>query len=562
VREWLLRLHPQQQRYPPSVRNKSCGAIPLAGVITAAALTLVTPKPFASAESTAVSPSVASSTTAPPSSTANTPSVAPTSSVAPPSSVVPSSSAPLSTAPLSTAPLSTAQAAPDSASAPTTSAPAVPGPPISIRFVTVPAGAQATIQAADGSVVTAITPANVTIPSGSTQIVLTASGRVTRSERLDLIAPTTITRWLDPNGQLLPTRYEAKTGSNPKQVAFTPDGTQLWVPLLGSRGVEVFDAATGARLGLVTLGANGGGVEVIFKRDGTRAYVSQMETASVYEIDVATRRVLRRMATGGNWTKVMALSLDEQTLWAANWVSNDISEIDLSSGRLRRKIPTVRTPRGLAVDPTGTALWVAGFENGELTRLDLSTLEQRNLLRTGGAMRHIVIDPRAQRLFADDMGTNAAFSVDLTADASTVAAIKLASTDSHPNTIDLSPDGRLLIVSNRGENNPAGYGNPGPEWGTVIVFDTATGRRLDTIVAGNQTTGLDISDDGRLLAYTDFLDNRLVVREIPPTETLLTGAGGRSMVAVKEKRKAVTTTPSRSKKKPSARGTAATVSSE
>jgi hypothetical protein len=72
------------------------------------------------------------------------------------------------------------------------------------------------------------------------------------------------------------------------------------------------------------------------------------------------------------------------------------------------------------------------------------------------------------------------------------------------------------------------------------VFDTATGRRVDAVVAGNQTTGLDVSDDGRLLAYTDFLDHRLVVYEIPPTESFLNARGGysaeASAVLVKKKK--------------------------
>ncbi len=130
------------------------------------------------------------------------------------------------------------------------------------------------------------------------------------------------------------------------------------------------------------------------------------------------------------------------------------------------------------------------------------------------------------------MGTDRTFVVDL--GAATQIAVELARTDSHPNTIDLSPDGRLLFVSNRGQNNAKGYNLPGPEWGTVVVFDTTTGRRLDAVVAGNQTTGLDVSPDGRLLAYTDFLDNRLVIMTIPPTETLTGGSGGRSTAATTE----------------------------
>ncbi|GAA1573297.1 hypothetical protein GCM10009789_28520 [Kribbella sancticallisti] len=45
-------------------------------------------------------------------------------------------------------------------------------------------------------------------------------------------------------------------------------------------------------------------------------------------------------------------------------------------------------------------------------------------------------------------------------------------------------------------------------------------------MAGNQTTGLDISDDGGLLAISDFLDNRIRIYTIPPYEKLASGNGG------------------------------------
>jgi DNA-binding beta-propeller fold protein YncE len=166
---------------------------------------------------------------------------------------------------------------------------------------------------------------------------------------------------------------------------------------------------------------------------------------------------------------------------------------------------------------------VAGFENGELQRIDLASGRARMLLRTGGAMRHLVGDPQGRRLYADDMGTNQAFVVDLASE----RVRKLAGTDHVPNTIDLTPDGKVLYVSNRGRNG-ASYYLPGPEWGSVLAIDAASGKVLDAMVGGNQTTGLDVSADGRLLAFSDFLDNRIHIYAVPPYQALAAGGGGRA----------------------------------
>jgi len=392
-----------------------------------------------------------------------------------------------------------------------------------------PKGAKIEITLQDGTIVAGKTPYAENTPGGKIRLKIWASGFKVITREVNLDRPRSVTVWLDPKGLLYESLVRFQCGPNPKQVAFTPDGAEMWVSLLGGHGLEIFEPATGKKLDQVKLGEHGA-VEVIFTRDGKTAYASQMETASVYEIDRATRTVKRHLNTGGSWTKVLLLSPDEKTLWASNWVSNDVSEIDLVSGRLIRRMKTVVTPRGLYVTPDGKRLFVAGFENGDIQRIDLSTGKGEVLFKTGGAMRHMVGDDARGRLYVDDMSTKEVFVVDVASEKVT----KLADTDERPNTMDLSPDGKVLYVSNRGKDNPKTYYIPGPEWGSVLAIDTATGKILDAIVGGNQCTGLDVSPDGKLLAFSDFLDNKIRVYTIPDYEALAAGGGGRAEAHLKD----------------------------
>ena len=333
--------------------------------------------------------------------------------------------------------------------------------------------------------------------------------------------PAPVSTFPVPAGQLHRKLTEIATGYQPKQVAFSPSGQELWVTPLGSAaGVEVYDAVSGARTHQIDLGTHGA-VEIVFTRDGGTAYVSQMETGSVFAIDARTYAVTRQYATKGVWTKVVALSPDERTLYASNWESDDVSAIDLASGSVRL-YPTVDTPRGLYVTPDGATLYVAGYDDGEIQRIDLATGAGRVLLRTGGAMRHLVADPAGERLYANDMARDTEYVVDLRTDEVTT----LGRTDRLPNTTDVSPDGRVVYVANRGRNGRT-YLDKGPEWGSVVVLDAHTGAPLDAIVGGNQTTALDVSPDGTRLAFSDFLDSRVNVYEIPPYDVLAAGRGGR-----------------------------------
>jgi YVTN family beta-propeller protein len=397
-----------------------------------------------------------------------------------------------------------------------------------LAIVTHPPDAQVTVRSADGSKQTGQTPFEGTVRGGTLDVSVTLDGYNPLAEKVVLDQDRTLELWLDPAGLLHHKLREFTTGSSPKQVAFSPDGRQLWVTLLGGQGVQVFDPSTGKRLAAIDLGEHGA-VEVIFSADGLTAYASQMESASVFEIDRRTYTVRRQLPTGGVWSKVMALSADGATLYVANWSSNDVSEIDLATGKVRRLLDTVGTPRGLYPTPDGRRLFVAGFDSGELARIDLATGTSTTLLATGGAIRHLVGDPKRGLLYADDMAKDTTYVVDL----KTERIRKLAGTNEKPNTIDLTPDGKVLYVSNRGENGKSYY-VPGPEWGSVLAIDTASGRTLDAIVGGNQTTGLDVSPDGRLLAFSDFLDNRVQIFTLPPYATLAHGKGGRARAHLAE----------------------------
>ena len=77
-----------------------------------------------------------------------------------------------------------------------------------------------------------------------------------------------------------------------QQVAFNPDSTEVWVTLLNGTGFQVFDPLDGELIASLEL-PEAGSVEVMFNKAGTKGYISQMETASVYEIDAGSKTVLQ-----------------------------------------------------------------------------------------------------------------------------------------------------------------------------------------------------------------------------------------------------------------------------
>lgn len=301
----------------------------------------------------------------------------------------------------------------------------------------------------------------------------------------------------------------------PKSVRYSPDGNTIWTALLvGPPSVKVFSAHTGEMIKSIDLGSHGG-VEIEFSSDGSRAWVSQMHTSSVFEIDTTTYEVLRQLPSKSSWTKVIALSKDEQTLYVSNWVGNTVSAIDLETGTVQQIWKTDQTPRGLVVTKDNTLL-VASFATGTVQSIDLITNEKKRIFTSARSARHLVLDEDSGRLYISDLNGGKVWVLDM----NTMQSSLLAKVERNPNTIQLSPDKKLLFVSCRGRNNPENYVLKGPEYGAVFVLDAFTGTVLDVIVGGNQPTGLDVSPDGKFLAFSDFLDHKIKIYEIPPSDEL------------------------------------------
>lgn len=364
----------------------------------------------------------------------------------------------------------------------------------------------------------------VTTPTKRVRVEVSAPNKNTFTRDLLLDRSTTMTVSLDPKGQLVQGLGLIATSGAPKAVAMTPDGSEAWATILnGPPSIQIFNPRTGVHVGDVNMGKYGA-VEVIFNRAGTLAYASQMETAKVFEVDVKTRKVLRGFKTESAWTKVVALSPDEKTLYAANWSGNDVSIIDIRSGELVKRVPVAKTPRGLWPTADGKWLYVGSFGIGRLEKIDLTTDNVKTVFKGGGAMRHLAADEKRGLLYTSDMAKDCVWVTNMK-----TGKTKLFAHVGHkPNTIALSPDGKVLFVSNRGANNPISYYLIGHEWGSILLLDTTTGKPLDGIVGGNQCTALGVSEDGTLLVFSDFLDNRLRVYQVPSYAVLAAGHGGRS----------------------------------
>jgi YVTN family beta-propeller protein len=307
---------------------------------------------------------------------------------------------------------------------------------------------------------------------------------------------------------------EYKTGSQPKSAYFSPNGTRLFVPLLNTKGIDVF-RVTGQSLQfekrLEIEGSTPGFVEALCDERRRELWISNMLENKVHIFNLDTLEYLSSYSTGGTYPKVIVQSPNGALTLVSNWISMDISVFDSDTKKLLRRIPVGGTPRGMAFSPDGSLLYTAIYDAALIAVVDMTTnkVTKRWRFNEGeGAARHIIF--RDDKLYVSDMYRGTVNIIN----ASTGVLLRSARVGPNINTIIMSPDGKYIFASSRGRNNTVDYTLPGPDFGAVYMLNTQDLTVVDKVFGRNQPTGLGISPDGKLLAFTDFLDANLELYRI------------------------------------------------
>lgn len=317
--------------------------------------------------------------------------------------------------------------------------------------------------------------------------------------------------------QITGTEYRLKdyypTGKQPKSVTFINNRMVCIPSLHENSGIFIVDITDGTTRELhlpEKFLKKGGFVESLVIKKRNELLVSQMTTAMIHVFDLKSLNYKWSVQLGGKWTKVMVYYEEKDLVYASNWISYDISIIDLNQKKEISRIDVGGVPRGLMISQDRSLLYYTIYERkdgsaGYYGYLNLKNYSKVPLSSSRGSKRHLVSSDK--HYFLSDMSKN---TVEVF-EHHNHKRVKIFSVCQKPNTIALAPDFSRLYISCRGPNGPNGYLNKGSEFGKLMVIDARELKILYQIEGGNQPTGLDISPDGQFVVLSDFLDHRIRV---------------------------------------------------
>lgn len=302
-------------------------------------------------------------------------------------------------------------------------------------------------------------------------------------------------------------------GKQPKQVSFSLHDKYVFISLLDGEGFEVLDVEELAIIKKIKVpfSEKKGYVEGLFINKYKTFFISQMTTGNIYEFDVSSDiKYLRTIYSHGSWSKFIAYCEKKDLLAVSNWISNDISVIEYKTGDLIKKIENIIVPRGISFSNDGDYLYACSFEGGQIIRYSTNDWQQKDVIYIKGVPRHIVLDSKNTLAYVSDMACGVVYEIDT----STFKILNTIKVYYNPNTIDITPDDSYLFVSNRGPNNPNGYLKRSLKNGEISIINCKTKKIIGRIEGGTQPTGLDVSNNGKLLAFSNFQDNTVEIYRI------------------------------------------------
>jgi len=295
------------------------------------------------------------------------------------------------------------------------------------------------------------------------------------------------------------------TGRAPKDIIFSPDGHYLIITTMGEAGIQIYNMQTEEIkfISIPKYGRYAGYVEGVFSPDGKEFWFNQLG-GRVFVLSMEDFTIKADIKSGGRMSKVGEFSPDGKLYYVSNWESCDITIIDRFTKKVLRRLYTKgKEPRGVGFSVDGNYLYVLYYGSGEIAKFDIKNdYKEVKRIYTGGSNGRFRLDPVKNIVYINNLRLSQIYTLDLATD----TLSKPIKVWTHPNNIKLSFDYRYLYVSCRGRDNPKGYELRSPDNGVIQVFDCETMKIIEILPAGNQPIGLALTPDGKIFAFSNFMD--------------------------------------------------------
>ncbi len=292
----------------------------------------------------------------------------------------------------------------------------------------------------------------------------------------------------------------------PHNLVLSPDGRYLYVNLISAGSIEKYDAHTFAKLGMTQVGLSP--AQIAITADGSTLYVSNfdqtLQQRFINKVDAASMTMTKLIDEVGLAPHGVVLGKSEKFLYTMNASGDDISEVDLATFDVARRIPivpgsslppgspAVKVPYEGILSKDGATLWISCRGSGEIRVIDLAAGKVVDSIAVG--LRPLVLDatPDGSQIWVPNQGSNSVSVIDA---ATRRVTATISDLKAQPHAVGFTADGKTAYVSCENTSGDAHHPTVGSDKvpGLVYVIDVATRTIRRTIEIGSFAAGVAVA---------------------------------------------------------------------
>jgi YVTN family beta-propeller protein len=277
-------------------------------------------------------------------------------------------------------------------------------------------------------------------------------------------------------------------GKRPRGIHASPDGKTIYVAVSGT------PLAAPPKLD-----AKGNPIFVREKADDDDDEAKSDKSADAIMVIDATQLKVIGKINGGSDPEEFALSKDGKKIYVSNEDVKAASVIDIATNKVEHIVAVAQEPEGVAVTPDGKQFYITCESGGDIYIVDVASYKVVGQFKVQPRPRNVAFLTGAAVGFIPSESAGILNVID-TAQYKVTKTVTMPE-GSRPMAAKLSPDGKLLYVSN-------GRG------GSISVLDTHNYAVLDTIKVGVRPWGIVLSPDGKFLYTANGTSNDVSVVDL------------------------------------------------
>jgi len=306
----------------------------------------------------------------------------------------------------------------------------------------------------------------------------------------------------------------------PKSVKFSPDGKYVFLHNLSAHNTAIIDAHTfeildfikydgrpcemdlteNGRLLWISLAALEGEKYPPYIPEGSSTNWREYNFPSVVIVyDTVLKKIIKRINVEVK-PKIVKESPNGKYILVSNFNSNSVSVISPKDFKVVKSIPVGKLPRGICFTSNSRYAYIANMESGTLSMVDMEKLKIVDTIKEniGGGCRHLITSRDGTYIYISNSAKNGEikkFSTEQN------KVIKSANTGKYTRTIVLSPNEEYVFGVNYRSHN-------------ISIIETKNMKVVNTVEAGLDPVGMDISPDGKRLWVTNFGSRSVFVYDV------------------------------------------------